>query len=60
MIPDLGLGLLKLGPFVASGGRVRRVEAEASVKLRMVERGYTPEQIAQAVLARMAFSGGTR
>ncbi len=29
--------------------RVRIAEAEASLKMRMVERGYSPEQIAQVV-----------
>ena len=33
--------------------RVRIAEAEASLKMRMVERGYSPEQIAQALQTKM-------
>ncbi len=33
--------------------RVRIAEAEASLKMRMVERGYSPEQIAQIVQTKM-------
>ncbi len=33
--------------------RVRIGEAEASLKMRMVERGYSPEQIAQVLQTKM-------
>ena len=33
--------------------RVRIGEAEASLKMRMIERGYTPEQIGQVLRAKM-------
>ncbi len=33
--------------------RVRIAEAEAALKMRMIERGYSPEQVAQVLQTRM-------
>ena len=40
--------------------RVRIAEAEAALKMRMIERGYSPEQIAQVLQTRMDKAGRGR
>ena len=40
--------------------RVRIGEAEASLKMRMIERGYSPEQIAQVLQTKMDKAGRGR
>ena len=40
--------------------RVRIAEAEAALKMRMIERGYSPEQIAQVLQTRMGKAGRGR
>ena len=54
LLAFFGLGIVTIAVVgLVQWRRVRIGEAEASLKMRMIERGYSPEQIAQVLPTKM-------